>query len=180
MRARAAAMGLLGAVALLVACEAKAPTAAELDRLDGAKAVTAARRLGVLTDPDSNIVYRIDGAVVSPQAVRSLDAEHIVSIESRRAAAPGARPEILITTSATAVRDQPSVPRRQGPMPKVLSQPDTAIVWFVNGARTTFDEGVKVLNRDSIESVEIIKGPSAEALYNVPAGHGVVAIKTKK
>ena len=177
-RARAAAMGLLGAVALLVACEAKAPTAAELDRLDGAKAAEAARRLGILTDPDSNVEYRIDGAVVSPQAVRMLDAAHIAAIEVRRI--PGTKPEILVTTSATAVHDSPRVPRRQGPLPKALSEPDTAIVWFVNGVRTTFDDGVKVLNRGNIESVDIIKGDAAEAQYNVLPGHGVVAIKTKK
>jgi len=177
-RARAAAMGMLGAVALLVACEAKAPTAAELDRLDGATAAQAARRLGYLTDPDSNVVYRIDGAVVSPQAVRALEAEKIAAIETRRI--PGSEPEIRITTSATALRAAPDVPRKLGPAPKALSEPDTAIVWFVNGVRTTFDAGVKVLNRADIESVEIIKGDAAEAIYNVPRGHGVVAIKTKK
>ena len=49
----------------------------------------------------------------------------------------------------------------------------------MNGARTTYEDGVKVLKREDIESVEVVKGPTAEAMYNVPAGHGVVAIKTK-
>jgi len=177
-RARAAAMGLLGAVALLVACEAKAPTAADLDRLDGAKAAEAAHRLGMLTDPDSGVIYRLDGVVVSPQVVRTLDGYHIAQIDVHRN--PGSKPEVLITSSANAIVDTARVPRRQGPMPKALMGPDTAIVWFVNGVRTTYDEGVKVLDRQNIESIEVVKGPTAEAMYNVPAGHGVVAIKTKK
>jgi len=176
-RARAAAMGLLGAVALLVACEAKAPTAADLDRLDGAKAAEAAQRLGMLANPDSGIIYRVDGAVVSPEVARTLDGDHIARIDVRRNA--GGKPEVLITSSATAMVDSARGPRRQFQRPKALSAPDTAIVWFVDGVRTTYDEGVKVLDRQNIESVEVVKGPTAEAMYNVPAGHGVVAIKTK-
>jgi beta-lactamase regulating signal transducer with metallopeptidase domain len=181
-RARAAAMGLLGAVALLVACEAKAPTAADLDRLDGAKAAEAAHRLGMLTNPDSGVIYRVDGALVSPEVARTLDGSHIAQIEVRRI--PGTKPEVLITSSANAIVDTAQRMPRKGPpangdLTSVLPKRDTAIVWFVNGARTTYEDGVKVLKREDIESVEVVKGPTAEAMYNVPAGHGVVAIKTK-
>ncbi len=177
-RARAAAMGLLGAVALLVACEAKAPTAADLDRLDAVKAEAAAQQLGMLGKSDTDVVYRVDGAVVSPQVARGLDGGHIGRINVLRN--PGSKPEIVITSLAKPTVDSAHVERRRGPMPDALTRPDTGIVWFVNGVRTTYDAGVKILNRGDIESIEVIKGESAEALYNVPPGHGVVSIKTKK
>jgi beta-lactamase regulating signal transducer with metallopeptidase domain len=182
-RARAAAMGLLGAVALLVACEAKAPTAADLDGLDGAKAESAARRLGMLTNPDSGVIYRIDGAVVSPEVARKLDGDRISQINVRRPT--GGKAEILITSSATPIVDTARRMPRKGPpangdLASLLPRRDTAIVWFVNGARATYEDAMKMVDkRENIESIDVIKGPAAEAMYNVPPGHGVIAIRTK-
>ncbi|WP_428656371.1 SusC/RagA family TonB-linked outer membrane protein [Runella sp.] len=45
--------------------------------------------------------------------------------------------------------------------------------------RADFGNSISSLNPDDIESVSILKGPSAAALYGSRAGHGVVLITTK-
>lgn len=48
-----------------------------------------------------------------------------------------------------------------------------------NDNRADFGNSISNLNPDDIESVSILKGPSAAALYGSRAGHGVVLITTK-
>jgi len=48
-----------------------------------------------------------------------------------------------------------------------------------NDNRADFGNSISSLNPDDIESVSILKGPSAAALYGSRAGHGVVLITTK-
>lgn len=48
-----------------------------------------------------------------------------------------------------------------------------------NDNRADFGNSISSLNPDDIESISILKGPSAAALYGSRAGHGVVLITTK-
>ncbi len=51
---------------------------------------------------------------------------------------------------------------------------------FGSDNRVDFGNAISDLNPESIESVSILKGPSAAALYGTRAGNGVVLITTKK
>lgn len=53
------------------------------------------------------------------------------------------------------------------------------IAGFGNDNRVDYGNAVSDLNSDDIESVSILKGPSAAALYGSRAGNGVVLITTK-
>jgi hypothetical protein len=112
-----------------------------------------------------------------------LDGDHISQINVRRPT--GGKAEILITSSATPIVDTARRMPRKGPpangdLASLLPRRDTAIVWFVNGARATYEDAMKMVDkRENIESIDVIKGPAAEAMYNVPPGHGVIAIRTK-
>lgn len=61
---------------------------------------------------------------------------------------------------------------------------NNSIVNFTNDAAAGFQEidfgnGAMEINPDDIESVSILKGPGAAALYGARAANGVIAIKTK-
>lgn len=60
------------------------------------------------------------------------------------------------------------------PMDNSVSSPSTDI-----GGITTFD-GISNINPDDIESLSVLKGPSAAALYGSRASNGVIVITTKK
>lgn len=51
---------------------------------------------------------------------------------------------------------------------------------FGKDNRVDYGNAISDLDPESIESVSVLKGPSAAALYGVRAGHGVVLITTKK
>lgn len=51
---------------------------------------------------------------------------------------------------------------------------------FGNDNRVDYGNSISDLDPESIESVSILKGPSAAALYGTRAGNGVVLITTKK
>ncbi len=51
---------------------------------------------------------------------------------------------------------------------------------FGNDNRVDYGNAISDLDPESIESVSILKGPSAAALYGTRAGNGVVLITTKK
>jgi TonB-linked SusC/RagA family outer membrane protein len=65
-------------------------------------------------------------------------------------------------------------------------------IWIIDGVRMTSDMGAgpgtggnatsrtNDLNPDEIESIEIVKGPSAATLYGTDAANGVIVVTTKK
>jgi beta-lactamase regulating signal transducer with metallopeptidase domain len=186
---------LLGAAALLAACEAKAPTAADIDAMNGASAEKAARQLGVLQHVDTAVAYRVDGKTVTAEEARALGATEIAGVAVHRDS--GASPEIRITTKHADVGRSEANPGDSNAVAvaAVMAQgrggrvgggglvakewpSDTALVWFINDVRVGYND-VRVLDRSSIESVEIVKGRAAEAEYNVAPGKGVISIRTK-
>ncbi|PXY39160.1 SusC/RagA family TonB-linked outer membrane protein [Flavobacterium cheongpyeongense] len=60
------------------------------------------------------------------------------------------------------------------PMDNTVSSPSTDI-----GGTTSFD-GISNINPEDIESMTVLKGPSAAALYGSRASNGVIVITTKK
>ena len=188
---------LLGAVALLAACEAKAPTAADIDAMNGATAEKAARQLGVIRRADTAVAYMVDGKTVTAEQARALGANDIAGVSVRRDSIAGA--EFLITTK------QPGIGRVSakladsdvvahgvvqrgrggraggggGDLFGKQTPSDTTVVYFIDDVRVGYAD-VRALDRNSIEAVEVIKGPAAEAAYQVGPGKGVISIRTKK
>jgi outer membrane receptor for monomeric catechols len=58
------------------------------------------------------------------------------------------------------------------------NQADTSLAWFLNGVRVSYAI-FRRLDGNSIESIDVIKGPAAEQKYGTPPGHGVIAVWTK-
>ena len=79
-RTRATLAMLAGIVAVLAACEAKEPTAADVDALSGASAERAARQLGVLHPVDTGVAYKVNGARVTAEEARAVPASEIASM----------------------------------------------------------------------------------------------------
>ena len=168
MRSRRIGSGLLASVALLAACESQLPTAAEMQNMD-VKGVET--RLARVTKLDTaNAVYLVDGKQVTRAEASALAAETIATVNVRR----GKTQEIRISTK---------VAPTASPLNKVA---------LTGSAKTSFTgilivDGQKVeasalnsISPESIESVEIIKGDAAKALYGDAGANGVIKVTTKK
>lgn len=168
MRSRRIGSGLLASVALLAACESQLPTAAEMQNMD-VKGVET--RLARVTKLDTtNAIYLVDGKQVTRAEASALAAETIARVEVRR----GKTQEINIFTKAAPTAS---------PLNKVA---------LTGSAKTSFTgilmvDGQKVeastlnsISPETIESVEIIKGDAAKALYGDAGANGVIKVTTKK
>ena len=177
-RIRAGLATLIGAVAVLAACEAKEPTAADVDAMTGASAVKAAQQIGVLRAADTGVVYVVDSVRVSPETARRLGSGEILTMKVRRDT--NATPEVDITTQQAGllrVRPPGDTDIMKGLARR--AEGDTAIAWFLNGARVDYASEIRRLDRSSIETVEVLKGPAAQAEYRTRPGQKVIAIRTK-
>lgn len=175
-RLRGGVVTVFGAAALVAACEAKMPTAAEVERMDlGA----AESRLATMTAlaPDSTAVYLVDLKEVTRAEALALKPEAIASVEVRKV---GDAKKILITKQGGLVPTES--PRRGAPNSILLrgaaAEGTEPPLVFVDGVRADM-EVFRKIDRESIESVEVLKGTAAIAVYGDSATRGVIAIKTK-
>lgn len=175
-RLRGGVVSVFGVAALVAACEAKMPTSAEVERMDlGA----AESRLATMTTlaPDSAAVYLVDLKEVTRTEALALRPEEIASVEVRKV---GAAKKVLITKQGVAVPTE--VPRRDASKSIVLrgsavegTEPPLVLIDGVHADMGAF----RKLDPESIESVEVLKGKAAIAVYGDSATRGVIAIKTK-
>jgi hypothetical protein len=83
--ARGLGLAALGAVLVLAACEAKMPTAAEIDRMDLAAVENSAKRMRIVSfGDDANTSYTLDGAPITAEEARALAPERIAAIEVQK------------------------------------------------------------------------------------------------
>jgi outer membrane cobalamin receptor len=172
-RTRALALGALATLALVGACEARMPTAAEIDALD------VTRTEAVLQARTNHIIYTVDGRVVTAEEARAIPAEKIVSVAvtkggpgpdriaivTREAAAPSPGADVAVARTS----DAESFARTAGTSPIIL----------IDGVRSD-DAALKALRADQIESVEVIKGAAARERFNeLQADQGVILVITK-
>jgi hypothetical protein len=88
--ARAAALGILGAAALLAACEARMLTGVEIDELDVAAVEAQAQELELIPLVRDSVLFVVDGVVVTAAEARRLPADSIAQVEIVRGTAEGA------------------------------------------------------------------------------------------
>lgn len=182
---RALSTGGLASLALLAACEAKLPTADEMDRMTASTATQAAGRVAFVTASDMR--FFVDDKPTTAIIANAIVPDSIGSINVIKT--PDGSGEVRIVMRKAG--DAPSSMRRRLGL-------DSTIV--INGApsasigttRTVFTglmivDGVITdpaaaasLSPDQIVSVDVIKGATATAQYTDPrAANGVIRITTK-
>jgi beta-lactamase regulating signal transducer with metallopeptidase domain len=201
---RALCTGALASLALLAACEAKLPTAEEVDNMTAATATTAAGRVALMDS--TNVTYVVNGSEVRFEAAQAIPADSIATINISRTNQGTGRMEIVTrqagdsagtmlrkreidTTTAVRMGNLVFVPaeaERNG------ARPPGAGSFSASGSRQPFNglvvlDGVisdmAAMNRlqpDQIASINIIKGAAATAVYSDPrAVNGVISVVTK-
>jgi hypothetical protein len=193
---RGIAAALFAGVAILAACEAKLPTATEVDAMTASSAATAGRKSLLLSKDTLDAQYIVDGKAVSAAEANAIAPDRIATIEiTKGEAAPNGKGLIMITTRGQADTLRAShdkIPFRMT-MTRVagdtLGTPDNlprrrlqnfSGVILIDGVRVN-EAAMQALKPSEIVSVEIVKGPTAAQLYAAPeAKDGVIRITTTK
>jgi beta-lactamase regulating signal transducer with metallopeptidase domain len=116
--ARGAAFATLSALLVLAACEAKVPTASEIASMDVASAQRNASEAGFLRTPANDRTdFFVDGAKVTAEQARGLQAREIGSIEVVKSELPTGRDTIFVTTTARMPKSLLSLRASEGPDP---------------------------------------------------------------
>ena len=178
---RRIAGALVAALVLITACESKLPTSAEVEAMDVAAVERQARTLGMLDSV--RVRYTVDGVVVAPAEVRELSAARIATVDvvkdrERR------MDEVRIRTRAVVPSDS-SI--GQEAMGRVRLRADQSNPAKAFEGLLIIDEVVvptsllAELDRDQIESVEVLKGSAATSKYSDPrAAYGVIRVTTRR
>ena len=173
IRTRRIGSALLGGVALLAACESQLPTAAELQNMD-VKGVE--RRMAQVTKIDTaTATYMLDGKQVTRAEANALSADIIAMVNVRG----GKTQEIRISTKGAMPAATPDgTPIKAMTLSGSSKTPFTGIL-IVDGQQVE-SSTLNALSPASIESIEVIKGEAAKALYGEPGANGVIKVTTKK
>ena len=191
--ARGAAVALVGAAALLAACEAKMPTAADIDHMDAASAERNARQLALTGD---TVVWSIDGKTASVAEAKAIPADSVVDV-SVKTPVGGARHinvltvrgrMIALATTHTdsgrgAASGEPVFVRRKlgadsSLIVKGAVSSSEQPLLLIDGVRSDLAT-LKTMDRSRIASVEILKGVAAQQVYGDAAKNGVIVVTTK-
>lgn len=196
---RGASFAALALVALVAACEARLPTAPEVERMDVAAAEAKAKGTLLLAPDSGNVLYMVDGVVSSEKVARALTPEQIAAIEVERGGGERVQSKVNITTREfIEAHDMPGDSTRDhfrirvpgptaeaafhgesGPAKVAIRRFDGLVV--VDGDAVTEDVMAKI-DPQRILSVEVIKGDAAAKLYPglAAATRGVIRITTKR
>jgi len=181
---RALTTGAFASLALLAACEAKLPTADEMDRMTAATATQAAGRVAIVNT--SNMFYFVDDKPTTAKLAEAIAPDSIASVNVMKRS-DGTGEVRLVTRKAG---DAPSGERRKIELdssivingPASATKPRTAFsgLMIVDGVITE-PAFANSLAPDQIVTVDVIKGASATAQYSDPrAANGVIRITTRK
>ena len=182
---RGVSVALIGIAALLAACEAKMPTAAQIDKMDASSAEASARSFGVVSD--SSVKWFVNGVATAGDVAKRIIADSIAAVEVNKAEG-GSR--IYITTK-DAVRTNAAADL--GLRPRIGARDDTLIttlksasvgsngttpILIVDDVRKDMAT-LKTLDRARIATVNILKGASAVSEYGPDAKNGVIVVRMK-
>ena len=141
------------------------------------------QQLSRAKDADTTIRYTIDGAAATAQQVRALNPNRVSHVEVSKAGGQGyitiaLKPNGDSTPLARAVPDGDRISISLKPDSPIIAPSDSGIVFILNGNRVT-GETIKALDRSTIVSVEVIKGPTAAAQYKDQTARGFVVVTTR-
>ena len=193
---RAGALGAAAALALLAACEAKVPTAAQIDAMNVESVEQGAQQAKMIDEKRmGSTTFLVNGVKVDARTAHGIAANQIATVNIRKGngdtatisirtngqaplaeseRGPGALSEGLHAGSTGyAVKEAHMKLRTPEPGNRMM-----AGLLFVNGKRVdaaTFER----LNAADFKTVEITKGVEAVKLYNDPAAvNGVIKVTT--
>lgn len=204
---RASLFGALAVAATLAACEARVPTAAEIEKADVGKV-----QKGLAEIPgDALTEYRVDGRVVTEAEAKALPADRIAMMEvdvmksspegakkstvsittTERAKTLPAKTEQVDIDSSVVISSSELSMRRVVDSSVVVKATGRTALRVTDGAPTGFTlidgvrataESMKALSGDDIVTVEVLKGAAARTRFpNDPAAAGgVILITTKR
>lgn len=179
-RFRIAALGALGAITFLAACEARMPTEADIEEMDATTAEASARDLRLIaSDPDS-VTWVLDGEEVSAAEARAVAPERLASVEVEKSADGGV---IYLVTREGAAAAAPTAAEggREGRLVGVTEDSMRGFrgLVLVDGV-TVPAARLNAIDPADIVSVEILKGTrAAESSDDPRARHGIIRITTR-
>ena len=167
-----------GALALtLLACEGRAPTAADVRALDARQAERGAALL--LGDGDGPATYFVDGVAATREAAQAIAPDQIAAVNvNKMVNGETATTEIRLITKAGAAR---GLLAEAGDGARVVIRGTGATgtpLILIDGRRATKAE-MDALQPAGILSVEVLKGEAAVREYGEAAKDGVIKVTTK-
>lgn len=183
---RVASVMIVGLAGLLAACEAKMPTAAEIDRMDATSVEKSVRGLG-LVKSDSAVLWSVDGVQSTAAVAKAIPADSIVTVSMTGPDLAGSPHVYVVTKLGQQLALQRSgetdrVRRRytgQDPIVGLASKPEQEQpTIMIDGVKAT-SGAMKALDRSRIANVDIIKGAAAIREYGDDAKNGMIIIKMK-
>ena len=203
---RALSTGALASLALLAACEAKLPTAEDVNNLSAASATSTVGKVALMDT--SAMTYYVNDVVTTKAQANAITPDSIASVNVIKVSdgtgeirittrKPGDAPldtkrrtieadTVIVTETALsgAVRVRTIAPRgtntpeQSGTQPQMKKAFDGLVI--IDGVARE-STAMNTLGPDQILSVNVIKGPAATAKYTDPrAANGVIEITTKQ
>ena len=186
---RSGTLGALAALSILVACEAKLPTSAEVEKMDVAGAEKAVMQAKVLDEAGAkNVVYKVDGVVVSADKAHALSAKRIATVHVIKGTLMNTKDSGSVYTTVnvtTGDSQENAVPMSMTSDKMKLSTEHGTLtgkkaftgLLYVDGTLQP-SSSLATLSPSDIASVEIIKGAAA-GNGDSTAGNGIIRITTK-
>jgi len=187
-RVRASVLGAIAIVAvgaLVVACDSRLPTSAEVDRMDVASASRAVRLMPLGGAGPGATIYLVDGKRVTAARANGISPDSIASIRITRAESGSDSATMQIVTRGNAMRNGKMTLALHDSVPYRLVVRGTPAdkfngLLFVDGVETNASR-LQSLAPDSIATIEVVKGAAATQRYAQPAArNGVILIRTKR
>ncbi|HEY2376373.1 MAG TPA: M56 family metallopeptidase [Gemmatimonadaceae bacterium] len=184
---RGASAAFLGLAALLAACEAKMPTATEIQQMDAGTAERSAKALGMVKT-DSALAWWVDGVATTERAAKAIPEDSLARVEVDKADGRG---RIYLYTKGNRTvqfaKKVDSVQLNRGEAERSEAQlremraaagREGAPILIIDGVRS--DPSVlKTIDRARIDNVDVLKGELAKSLYGADAANGVIVVRTK-
>lgn len=189
---RATAVTVVGLAGLLVACEARMPTAEEVDHMDASSAQRVAHDVG-LTPDSAKDRWTVDGVASTEAAAKAIPRDSVVSVLVSHLDPLGATHFSVVTKFGVARAESNSGPQRHAEVRRIGITPNGKIdpvgalqtaaeteqpLLLIDGVRSKLS-ALEALDRTRINQVNILKGPSAIEQYGPDAKRGVIVVVTK-
>ena len=187
---RSGTLGALAALSILVACEARLPTSAEVEKMDVASAEKALVQAKLLDERGvKNVVYKVDGVVVSAERAHALSAKRIATVNVSKGAPLNTRDSgtVYTTVNVTTGGEEKGVPLPiTGDNMKLTTERVTltdkkafAGLLYVDGVLQP-SGSLAALAPGDIMSVEVFKGLVAANVFGDSAAkNGVIYVTTR-
>ncbi len=178
---RVASVMIVALVSLLAACEAKMPTAAEINGMDATSVEKSARAMGMMK-ADSSVLWWVDGVHTTAAVAKAIPADSIVTVSITGPELSGSPGVYVITKRgqqlALAKGGETGTVRRRYTGDTIALAVGQQPTIMIDGVKAT-SGAMKALDRSRIANIDIIKGAAAIREYGDDAKNGMIIIKMK-